>query len=145
MCRGEVAPDSASSDPETSPTHDFRDTYPPGFNRHHADGHNYTRRSLRDRILVGMFAANTLFSVGMVVPIDLFDTSNDASCGAFAISGTTAIAALGFFLGGKFAMVLYELFMVGYGNFDIILDQFSRRSLSAPRACRVLCSTLSPC
>ena len=79
-----------------------------------ADGHNYTRRSLRDRILMGMFAVNVMYSVGLVIPTGLVYTSSDARCGTKVItSGTTIAAALGLFMGGKYAMVLYEVFIVG--------------------------------
>ena len=79
-----------------------------------ADGHNYTRRSLRDRILMGMFAVNVMYSVGLVIPISLVYTSNDARCGMRVItSGTSFAGGFGLFLGGKCAMVLYEGFIVG--------------------------------
>ena len=78
-----------------------------------ADGHNYTRRSLRDRILMGMFAVNLVFSIGNVIPISLYNTSNDALCGTHVASPTTTAAGTGLFVGGKYAMVMYELFIVG--------------------------------
>ena len=83
------------------------------FTSRFADGHNYTRRSLRDRILMGMFAVNVVYSIGLVVPIDLKHTSNDALCGTLVVSPTTFAAGTGLFIGGKYAMVLYELFIVG--------------------------------
>ena len=63
---------------------------------------------------MGMFAVNVVYSVGLVIPISLVHTSNDARCGMPVItSGTTFAAGLGLFLGGKYAMVLYEVFIVG--------------------------------
>ena len=79
-----------------------------------ADGHNYTRRSLRDRILMGMFAVNIMYSVGLVIPVNLVHTSNDARCGTTVIPfGITTAVSFGLFVGGKYAMVLYEMFIVG--------------------------------
>ena len=78
-----------------------------------ADGRNYTRRSLRDRILMGMFAVNLVYSIGNVIPIALKHTSNDALCGTNVVAPTTTAAGLGVFFGGKYAMVMYELFIVG--------------------------------
>ena len=87
-------------------------TFGPQFSRF-VDGHNYTRRSLRDRILMGMFAVNVMYSVGLVIPMNLFHTDG-ARCGTHVISSSTTIAAsLGLFLGSKYAMVLYEVFIVG--------------------------------
>ena len=78
-----------------------------------ADGHNYTRRSLRDRILMGMFAVNLVYSIGIVMPVPLHHTSDGALCGTRVVSPTTFAAGTGLFLGGKYAMMLYELFIVG--------------------------------
>ena len=77
------------------------------------DGYNYTRRSLRSRILVGMFAVNVMYSIGNVIPTPLHYTSNDDLCGTLVVSPTTAAVGKGLFLGSKYAMVLYELFIVG--------------------------------
>jgi len=63
---------------------------------------------------MGMFAVNVMYSVGLVIPISLVYTSNDARCGTRVItSGTSFAGGFGLFLGGKCAMVLYEGFIVG--------------------------------
>lgn len=76
-------------------------------------GHNYTRRSLRDRILMGMFALNIMFSVGNTIPMNSFTTGDTpTTCGHFASSPATVMVGLGLFFGAKYGMVLYELFIV---------------------------------
>ena len=62
---------------------------------------------------MGVFAVNLVYSIGNVIPIDLHHTSNGALCGNHVVSATTRTAGYGLFLGGKYAMVLYELFIVG--------------------------------
>ena len=62
---------------------------------------------------MGMFAINILFNLGNVIPMNIVDTGNTlATCGKDVISPTTIIAGAGLFLGGKYGMVLYELFIV---------------------------------
>ena len=62
---------------------------------------------------MGMFAVNVMYSVGLVIPVNLYGTRG-ASCGTFVIPlGTPMAASYGLFVGGKYAMVLYEMFIVG--------------------------------
>ena len=62
---------------------------------------------------MGMFAINVMFNLGNVIPINVYDTGNTlATCGKCVISPTTVMVGWGLFLGGKYGMVLYELFIV---------------------------------
>ena len=54
-----------------------------------------------------------MYSIGNVIPTPLHITSNDDLCGTLVVSPTTAAVGKGLFLGSKYAMVLYELFIVG--------------------------------
>jgi len=80
--------------------------------------HGRDRRSLRDRILAGMFVSNIVYSLSFVIPANWFDSSGpaigtgpNAQC-ELVVSMTTYSTAYGFMLSGKFMMVMYELFIV---------------------------------
>ena len=62
---------------------------------------------------MGMFVVNIMFSVGNVIPLNLYTTGNTpATCGRSVVSSTAGMVSLGLFFGGKYGMVLYELFIV---------------------------------
>jgi len=74
-------------------------------------GHNRDRRSLRDRILLGMFASNVICSIGFLIPSNMVHTSGP-KCGLSVASARTIASGLGFMFGGKYMMVSHELFVV---------------------------------
>ena len=84
-----------------------------------------------------MFAVNIMFSLGNVIPLNLFDYGNTpATCGQHVVSPATGMVGLGLFLGGKFSMVLYELFIVSVSLMSLRTGktEISRRTESAAHA-----------
>ena len=75
-------------------------------------GYNKDRRSHRDRILVGMFLGNLVFSIGNTIPYNLVGAEDNSQCGVPALSVTAQCAGQGLWMGGKFTMALFEVFIV---------------------------------
>ena len=75
-------------------------------------GHDKDRKSLRERILVGVFVGNLVYALVNLVPIAQGRTASDA-CGDAVIGSAEAQAwARGLWFWGKYTMVAYELFVI---------------------------------
>ena len=75
-------------------------------------GYNKDRRSHRDRILVGMFVGNLLFSIANAMPYQVFGSADNASCDDPTYGIGYLCAGTLLWLGGKYVMVSYEIFIV---------------------------------
>eukprot|EP00040_Diaphanoeca_grandis_P039982 m.260845 g.260845 ORF g.260845 m.260845 type:complete len:525 (+) comp40763_c0_seq1:322-1896(+) len=79
---------------------------------------NKDKRSLSDRIVIGLFVANFLFSVANIVqPISTMHRAagSGSECWAevYKLPSRTLNSSLSFWVGAKFAIVCYEIFLVG--------------------------------
>ena len=73
-------------------------------------GHYKDRKSLRERILVGVFLGNALYSVANMIPVGL-QKDGATSCGdPVSPALVSAVRALWFM--GKYTMVCYEIFII---------------------------------
>ena len=75
-------------------------------------GYNKDRRSHRDRILVGMFVGNLLFSIANAMPYQVLDSADTAHCGYAAYGVGYLCGGTSLWLGAKYVMASYEIFIV---------------------------------
>ena len=76
-------------------------------------GYQKDRKSLRERILLGVFYGNAIYSLGNMIPVGLEKTgAND--CGE-PVMGPAVPAVRGLWFMGKYTMVSYELLII-YGS-----------------------------
>jgi hypothetical protein len=73
--------------------------------------HGRVSASLRDRITIGLMMANALYSCANTIPINSLSTS-DSHCGLFALSITNIRIGRTIWMGGKFALVGFEIFIM---------------------------------
>ena len=74
-------------------------------------GHRKDLRSLRERILVGVFFGNALYSLANTIPVGL-ENDDPKDCGTNTLGGDTAVNVRGLWFWAKFTMVMYELFVI---------------------------------
>jgi len=67
---------------------------------------------IRARIIIGLMLSNIVYSVGNAIPVALLQT-NVSTCGRFAISLNTIRFGRAWWFAGKYALVLFELFILG--------------------------------
>ena len=105
------------------------------------DGYNYTRRSLRDRILLGMFAANIMFSLGNVIPVALVTTGDTpATCGKLVYSPSGVMVGIGLFLFFSFFTLFVFLTML----MAVIGDAYAQAKTEAAEAEEKVNKVVSP-
>ena len=73
-------------------------------------GYRKDCRSLRERILFGVFVGNIIYSVVNTIPISLEETG-DNDCGN-PVHGDAQAAVRGLWFWGKFTMISYEFFVI---------------------------------
>jgi hypothetical protein len=74
--------------------------------------HGRARVSMRDRIVVGMMLANTVYSSANAIPLNSLAT-HVADCGELALGFGTIRFGRAWWFGGKFGLVCFEVFILG--------------------------------
>ena len=74
-------------------------------------GHRKDLRSLRERILVGVFFSNALYSLANTIPVGLESTEPE-SCGSPVLGAKAVAHVRGMWFWAKYTMVLYEIFVI---------------------------------
>lgn len=69
------------------------------------------RRSMRDRIVIGLMMANVAYSIGSAVPLNSLQTA-PATCGLLALSFESIRYGRAVWFGGKYAVLAFEAFIV---------------------------------
>ena len=73
-------------------------------------GHRKDLRSLRERILVGVFFGNALYSLANTIPAGL-ENDDPKDCGTATV-GHAVVIVRGLWFWAKYTMVMYELFVI---------------------------------
>lgn len=84
--------------------------------------HGRDRRSMRDRIVIGLMLMNAVYSSANTLPLNALRTSaND--CGRVFMSFNAIRFGRAWWFGGKFGLVSFELFIVGASIRALLLGQ----------------------
>ena len=67
---------------------------------------------IRARIIIGIMISNMVYSIGGAIPVALLQT-DPKTCGQFALSFATIRFGRAWWFGGKYALIFFELFILG--------------------------------
>eukprot|EP00037_Helgoeca_nana_P031308 m.398176 g.398176 ORF g.398176 m.398176 type:complete len:1112 (+) comp28369_c0_seq2:30-3365(+) len=73
--------------------------------------HSRDKRSMRDRVVVGLMVSNSVYSLANIVPVNQLQTG--VHCGELALPFDAIRSARAVWFCGKYALVSFELFILG--------------------------------